>query len=244
MKYLFISLLFVFIVSFTDVVYSRTRNDFVQSAQVYINTQWTCVKNNLLDLYDNETLPEDTNFSFSLNLTSSTKRSDGIDDRKGNPSSDSRWPFNKDQTYTGMAYAYGGMDTPSGFATKLASSQKYIAGARDVDHRQHAPEGYAGYAGIDCSGLVSRLVGISEDGTLVTDQIEISNSGADYELKYVPLATAEAGTHDVSVSVQNAFGLQEYYEFSYTLVETADSDRDGMPDSWELEMGVRASICA
>src|SRR3989339_695079 len=217
-----------------------SRDEFISRSNPYVNAQWTCSKDNLLDLYKNDQLPGGQFDITNSTLTLLPRIKDQIDDRRGKYNNPVLWPFEKDHTYTGMAYAYGGMDTPSGFATKLASSQKYIAGARNVDHQYGAPEGYAGYAGIDCSGLVSRLVGISEDGTLVTDQIEISNSGADYELKYVPLATAEAGTHDVSVSVQNAFGLQEYYEFSYTLVETADSDRDGMPDSWELEMGVRA----
>jgi len=373
-----ISIILLIELFLTTTVFCRSRNDFISAAWPYLTLSWSSTADNLYDIKKFDPMISTSTFVPGKNYYDD--RGEYI--RNGTPGfSTALWPFEKDHTYTGMAYAYGGMDTPSGFATKLASSQKYIAGARDVDHRQHAPEGYAGYAGIDCSGLVSRLVGIndqslrwnvangvvnfcvkidannmgqgdllvnnshkhvvvytggnprsnvsithavpnlysdgrhvrsvvsetvassivdtdvfiqvnqnghviskqhyvyspfpqifsrypegtleisilnpqvipvkvnvrsnmglnvigmSEDGTLVTDQIEISNSGADYELKYVPLATAEAGTHNVSVSVQNAFGLQEYYEFSYTLVETADSDRDGMPDSWELEMG-------
>src|SRR3989339_1956254 len=232
-----ISIILLIELFLTTTVFCRSRNDFISDAWPYLTLSWSSTADNLYDIKKFDPMISTSTFVPGKNYYDD--RGEYI--RNGTPGfSTALWPFEKDHTYTGMAYAYGGMDTPSGFATKLASSQKYIAGARDVDHRQHAPEGYAGYAGIDCSGLVSRLVGMSEDGTLVTDQIEISNSGADYELKYVPLATAEAGTHNVSVSVQNAFGLQEYYEFSYTLVETADSDRDGMPDSWELEMGVRA----
>ena len=47
-------------------------------------------------------------------------------------------------------------------AMDVLSSQANIAGAREADYWAGVPGVYAGCAGIDCSGLVSRLVGITD----------------------------------------------------------------------------------
>ncbi|MFH1367605.1 MAG: NlpC/P60 family protein [Elusimicrobiota bacterium] len=94
--------------------------------------------------------------------------SDGIDDRDCNPNNNLReifWPFKKDDLipyYTGVAYAWGHVDKPARFKEKIDdTAKKYIAGARDHDYNpdsstQGSPTD--GYAGIDCSGFVQRLV--------------------------------------------------------------------------------------
>ena len=155
----------------TNMLSARTRREVVDSVLPYKDKTWVCDNRNLYDRYDNNSLPLEQEFTEKIASDNNARiQSDGKDDRRGNPESNIRWPFYVGMPQvkgTGLAYAYGCMDSPEEFDLKIRSSDKYIAGARMIDHNPAIgipllPPGYAGYAGIDCSGLVSRLVGITD----------------------------------------------------------------------------------
>src|SRR3989339_1769324 len=147
----------------TQILVARTRSDFIDGLKPYVETSWTCNANNLLDLYINQTLPFDKFDLLDIENIKAVELSDTFDDRRGINKNPYYWPYYLNMpTVHGLAYAFGGMDSPEQFNLKIKSSGKYIAGAREADYWAGVPGVYAGYAGIDCSGLVSRLVGITD----------------------------------------------------------------------------------
>jgi hypothetical protein len=159
---IFIAILFV-----PGSLIARTRNDFLIDSDHYIDKTWICQRKNLFDNYRNiDLLPIDIDFKMG-NHRSLPINPDGRDDRRGNPETDMRWPYIENKFCTGIAYAFGKIDSPLEFDSHIntLSSRNYIAGARQADTKDGCfPDQtrYEDYAGIDCSGFVMRLVGGSD----------------------------------------------------------------------------------
>lgn len=69
------------------------------------------------------------------------------------------WPFEVGKSYGGEGYGWGYWDRYSEFGDRISrENERWIAGKRPQD--PSSVSGYAGYTGIDCSGLVSRVLGL------------------------------------------------------------------------------------
>ena len=159
---------------------SKTRSDVIRDAIFYSGYKWSPSIDNLLDIkvcYDGIGIINDSD-------------GDGIDDRRQVYNSSttkcdedtSRWPFVVGNTYTGEAYAFGGrsiygewgFDSPDEFSSKINLIERWIAGARQEDvallpNITVMPDDYKGFAGIDCSGLVSYKFWIMNYGCWIMD---------------------------------------------------------------------------
>jgi len=151
----------------------RTRSDVINDAMVYKDLFWTPRVDNLLDVKHCDVYADTTTYPDRM-----VPGSNGIDDRaeylykEGDKLkcgySTNLWPFEVGNTYTGEAYAWGGrsiygewgFDSPDEFSSKINSTERWIAGARQEDvallpNITVMPDDYKGFAGMDCSGLVS-----------------------------------------------------------------------------------------
>ena len=163
---LLISFLYSFVVSLSAI----TREKVIKDSLSYTTLRWIPKQENLLDVMihiEGSTQPP----IFSPN-------GDGIDDRafalvkEGDIRvwrySLSNWPFVAGKEVIGEAYAWGGrsiygewgFDSPDEFSSKINSTERWIAGARQEDvallpNITVMPDDYKGFAGMDCSGLVS-----------------------------------------------------------------------------------------
>ncbi len=148
--------------------FARTRDEVLADAMVYRAFPWTPTERNILDSYN---LFRDS----YVPLASLQVSTDGIDDRffKWNAQvtpprweySESNWPFVVGSTVTGEAYAFGHWDTTGTFKSRLGlTDKKWIAGRRGIGSPTYAepvPAGYDGFSGLDCSGYLSELLGLS-----------------------------------------------------------------------------------
>ncbi|MDI6641936.1 MAG: hypothetical protein QME68_06480, partial [Elusimicrobiota bacterium] len=160
------SLLFLFsclLLLLTKLSFARIQNEIVTEAELYKNFTWVPSTNNILDTKDHKN---------NLTIKPPPDGQDGIDDRRFSWDSeknkwielDKNWPFIVNSTYTGEAYAWfydpnnsdlGGVDTLTRFEQKItATTEKWIAGSRSIDT---IPSGYDGFAGVDCSGFITKL---------------------------------------------------------------------------------------
>lgn len=142
-------------------VLARTRTEVINQitqANSYLNCSWSVKSNNILDL---------KNHKDNLTMNPAPDGQDGIDDRAYSWDttnskwiiSVSNWPFRVNDNVTGEAYTWGQWDTSTDFDSKVKkTTEKWIAGKRDIDT---LPTGYNGFTGLDCSGFVSRCLGIS-----------------------------------------------------------------------------------
>jgi len=149
-------------------VFARTRDEVLIDAAGYSVLPWTPAERNILDSYN---LFRDS----YVPLASLKVSTDGIDDRffKWNTQvtpprweySESNWPFVVGSTVHGEAYAFSHWDTTGTFKTRLAlEDKKWIAGRRGIGSPPYAeplPAGYDGFSGLDCSGYLSELLGLS-----------------------------------------------------------------------------------
>jgi hypothetical protein len=181
MKFL-LKIILIFAVMLSQSLFSRTRQQVIDEANIYKNYPWTVGANNILD-------------TKKYNITTGQWEEgipDGIDDRMGPiirnadkttnwAAMRANWPFQVNTTYTGEAYAFGGWsgskvfgyDTTNEFSLKIKSlspysGEKWIAGSKEEEMGTGPnkdtiiPTGYAGFAGIDCSGFVSRCLNLKE----------------------------------------------------------------------------------
>jgi len=179
-------LLFI-LLNFCGILNARTREDVIGDADEYANLGWTVDSNNILDLK-----------TYHYNEQSSTwtiiGSTDGIDDRAqerynsatkqwdySETGNRSWWPFYTGKVVDGEAYAFGVYHTTTMFKSKIeAVSEKWIAGKRDIDSLPIGSD-YKGFAGIDCSGFVSKIWALNIDTNtygLTNFSIKISSDKA------------------------------------------------------------------
>lgn len=110
-----------------------TREEIISTAQSYANESWDCNEWNI------EPKP----------------RAPTIDRRPN-------WPFSAGNSYPGIPYGYGCKDSKDAFKNKIAISgegENYIGGKDKLEIEKDFKGTIKGYAGIDCSGLVSYAYG-------------------------------------------------------------------------------------
>ncbi|HNT30693.1 MAG TPA: hypothetical protein PKL83_07110, partial [bacterium] len=134
---------------------AKTRQEVISDAAAYASYSWTVERKNLKDVLRCE-----------QGLMIPDSEGDGLDDRGQVGSTEtatcayypSLWPFVVGSTVTGEAYAYGYWDTTGTFKTRLGlEDPSWIAAKRSEDS---LPPNYAGFTGLDCSGYISRLLGL------------------------------------------------------------------------------------
>lgn len=149
-------------------VLGKTRQQVIDDVIVYTTYSWTPKNNNLLDAQSCVVFERN-----SVKIATMTSGSNNIDDRREKPIGDKcevsskNWPFEvcSTCTYIGEAYAYGGWDSVNEFATNISTN--WIVGRRGIGNPM-VPEPlpstgkYKGFTGIDCSGLVSRVINLSD----------------------------------------------------------------------------------
>jgi len=150
-------------------LFSRTRQEVLDSAAVYAAHPWTPAAKNLLDVYTYE-------YDSDSDQWTTIVSTDGIDDRAqaqyngstgkweySETGNSSWWPFVVGSTVTGEAYAFGMDHSVTTFAAYLATR---IAGSRQVDvdvNKDNKVDNYELFAritGIDCSGFVQQVYGL------------------------------------------------------------------------------------
>jgi hypothetical protein len=162
-----LKLFFSFLLFGNTLLFARTREEVIADGIVYSDFSWSISQRNILDVFDqvnNSTVP----------LTALPRGSDGIDDRfftwnaKATPPrweyKKSNWPFVVGESVTGEAYAFGLWDTTTTYTTKLSANK--IAGARANDTDANSDRildtgAEDRFTGIDCSGFVARVWGIT-----------------------------------------------------------------------------------
>ena len=153
------------IISYSISIFGLTRQEVITEAEKYTQKPygWEVQERNILDVKDH---------SGNTTTFPAVSGTDGYDDRGWKWDSKNEkwkystnyWPYEVGESYTGEAYAYGGKewckgnDTYTDFEKKIKQetpyiNQKWIAGRQSSDS---LPAGYNGYAGIDCSALVSK----------------------------------------------------------------------------------------
>jgi len=152
-----------------SIILAKTRQEVIDDAIVYSNYTWKPITSNLLDVKHC-----DANASTTTYPTKMVAGRNGIDDRREFynqenrrcETSSSSWPFEvcSTCTYQGEAYAFGLWDTTTTFTTKLSANK--IAGARAKDTDANSDRildtgAEYRFTGIDCSGFVARVWGIT-----------------------------------------------------------------------------------
>ena len=158
------SILILYYIIAAVCLHARTRDDIIIESSRYIDKQWTCHPENLYDNYLNESFEQrvtDNEYKIE-NYKNYPIKPDGKDDRRGKNDDPAWWPYVSGQGCEGVAYAYGGLDSPLSFENRIntIAVKNYVAGSRATDYNgiDKNPINYAGYAGVDCSGFVMRLV--------------------------------------------------------------------------------------
>ncbi|NLH38987.1 MAG: hypothetical protein GX445_02870, partial [Elusimicrobia bacterium] len=178
-KKYFLLFLILFLPSTSE---GRTREEVITDAITYSTYSWTPTQNNLLDI---ERCTDGVGKTNDPN-------GDGIDDRRQVYSTTTKecseyssyWPFEvcSTCTYTGEAYAFSHWDTTTTFNNRIESGNRWIAGRRGIGTPavpETLPSGYNGFIGIDCSGLVSRVLSLNNynyTGSLINLMLPISTS--------------------------------------------------------------------